>query len=482
MYIIDSFKTIIKLIKEKQLGTTFASRTLFIYSSIIYNSYGYIGNISNTDNYKNMITIELEQDEIDYYLQHICLFGLSLLNETFNSKEIYDHIVKSSDILLADEAYKTFKEKYLNELNQIEIDLNDYYYSRDLDNWHDSNEQIQLTNKQTKIDLEQDTLWEQIDLTKWTPINKNRIIGAKWEKVHSPIEKDIFLQIENNVIEEYSKIDLEKEHKFILENSLTLSEESKIFSEFWLDIQNNITIGGFYNYLVIYYLENNYLDTLTQIKLFHILNLGIFQLTILIWKIKFKIEDPSPLQVIRGSELSFDINYYYGESNTNDWLPYKNLYSNSNPSLSLSLSLDISSCPDYPSEIAGISSFASYILGMFLSGEFVNLNILVPRDEMTFISDMISESDTVGETINLIDWKIKKNSSKIIPNIPNIMNIPNIPNIPQSDTILNIKNWKDLAQMIGYSPVNAGISTIFSINSGYNLGVNLGKIIINHFI
>ena len=68
MYLIDSFKTILKLIKEKELITTFASRTLFIYSSIIYNSYGYIDNISNTDNYKNMITIELEQEEIDYYL------------------------------------------------------------------------------------------------------------------------------------------------------------------------------------------------------------------------------------------------------------------------------------------------------------------------------------------------------------------------------------------------------------------------------
>ena len=458
MYIIDSFKTVIKLIKEKQLITTFASRTLFIYSSIIYNSYGYIDNISNTDNYKNMITIKLEKEEIDYYLQHICLFGLSLLNETFNSKEVYDHIVKSSDILLPDDDYTTFKEKYLNELNQIELDLNDYYNSRDLDGWYDSNKQIQLINNESKIDLEQDTLWEQIDLSKWTPINKNNIIGTNWGKVHSPIEKDLLKQIEKNVIEEYSKIDLEEEHKFILENSLTLSGESKIFSEFWLDIENNITIGGFYNYLLIYYLENNYLDTLTQIKLFHMLNLGIFQSTILIWKIKYQMEDPSPLQVIRGSELSFDINYYYGESNTNDWLPYKNF------------NHGISSCPDFPSEIAGISSIGSFLLGMFLSDEFVNLNILVPKDEITFISDMMSESDTVNETINFIDWKIKKNSSKITPNIP------------QSDTILNIKNWKDLAQVIGYSPVNSGISTIFSINSGYNLGVNLGKIIINHFL
>ena len=183
-------------------------------------------------------------------------------------------------------------------------------------------------------------------------------------------------------------------------------------------------------------------------------------MTILIWKLKFKIEDPSPLQVIRGSELSFDINYYYGESDTDFWLPYKNF------------NHGISSCPDFPSDIAGISSFASFILGMFLSDEFVNLNILIPRDEIDFISDMISESDTntLNETINFVDLKIKKNYSNLTPNIP------------QSDTILNIKNWKDLAQMIGYSPVNSGISTIFSINSGYNLGVNFGKIIINRFL
>lgn len=467
MYIIDSFKTILKLIKEKELITTFASRTLFIYSSIIYNSCGYINNITNTDNYKNMLNLELEKEEIDYYLEHICLFGLSLLNETFNSKEVYDLIVKSSDILLADNAYTTFKEKYLNELNQIELDLHDYYYLRDLDNWRDSNEQIQLTNKKTKIDLEKKTLWEQIDLTKWTPINKHRIKGANWGKVHNPLEKDLILQInqiEKNVLEEYSNIDLEKEHKFILDNSLNLSEESKIFSEFWFGIQDNITIGGFYNYLLIYYLENNYLDTMTQIKLFHILNLGIFQLTILIWKLKFKIEDPSPLQIIRGSKLSLDINYYHGESNTNFWLPYKNFNSNYNSNSNS----NISSEPDYPSDIAGISSIASFILDMFLPQDFVNLNIIIPKDDITLISDMICTNSYTN--LNFIDWKIKKLSSKITSNCPT------------NDVNLNIKNWKDLAKIIGYSPINTGVSTIFSINSGYNLGVNLGKIIINHFL
>jgi hypothetical protein len=78
-----------------------------------------------------------------------------------------------------------------------------------------------------------------------------------------------------------------------------------------------------------------------------------------------------------------------------------------------------------------------------------------------------TNSDT---NLNFIDWKIKKLSSKITSNSPT------------NDIVLNIKNWKDLAKIIGYSPVNTGVSTIFSINSGYNLGVNLGKIIINHFL
>ena len=36
--------------------------------------------------------------------------------------------------------------------------------------------------------------------------------------------------------------------------------------------------------------------------------------------------------------------------------------------------------------------------------------------------------------------------------------------------------------MIEKSPVDAGISTKFSINIGQNLGVKLGKIIVNYFI
>jgi hypothetical protein len=203
--IYEYFITILKLIKEKNLLSIFGIRILFIYSSIIYNGYGYIDGIKNSDDYKCNINLNLEENEIDFYLQHICLLGLSLLNETFNSKELYDKIVKESDELLVNDNYNEFKEKYLNELNQIEVELNDYYYLRDKDGWHDSNEQIKIINLWNKINLDDDTLWEKVNLTKWTPIANQKMVGGNWGKLKGIIDKNIIDKIENLIKLEYNK-------------------------------------------------------------------------------------------------------------------------------------------------------------------------------------------------------------------------------------------------------------------------------------
>ncbi len=446
-------KALLKLIIEKELITTFSTRTLFIYSSILFNGYGYVANIINTDGYKNMININFEEEQdIEYYIQHISLFGLSLLNETFNSKEIYDVIVEQSDILLADSKYIEFKDKYSKEINQIEIDIHDYYYLRDGDGWHDSNEQVMLTNK-TGIKLNEETKWDQIDLYKWTGIQGQKIIGANWGKIPNLLHKDLVFKIEEYAKSEYSKIDLEQEHYNVLNNSLILTEQSKTNSEFWLNTSDTLTISGFYNYLLMCYLENNYLDLLSQIKLFHILNIALFETSILVYDLKYKIEDPRPIQIIRGANLSIEINYYFGPSDTNNWFPYKNLNSG------------LSECPDFPSIISALSSVGSFILSTFLTDELEKLEIKLSDRE--YFLDMILLNDV---PMDLKDIQIEKDSSILAPNSPN------------KDIKISIKNFDDLAKLIGVAGVSSGDSTSLSNQIGYNIGLAIGKLVLDFFI
>jgi hypothetical protein len=446
-------KALLKLIIEKELVNTFATRTLFIYSSILYNGYGYIGNISNTDGYKNMININFEEEQdIEYYIQHISLFGLSLLNETFNSKKIYDVIVEQSDILLEDYEYIEFKDKFSKEINQIELDINNYYYLRDGDGWHNSNEQVILKNKNT-IKLNGETKWDDIDLNKWTGVQGQKIIGANWGKIPNLLNKDLISKIEEYAESEYTKMDMEQEHYNVLNNSLILSQESKTNSEFWSNIDDTLTISGFYNYLLMCYLENNNLDLFTQIKLFHILNIGLFETSILVYNLKYKIEDPRPIQIIRGANLSLEINYYFGPSDTNNWFPYKNLNSG------------LSEFPNFPSITSALSSVGSFILSTFLTDPLEKLQIKLSDRE--YFLDMVVINDI---PMDLMDIMIEKDSSILSPNSPN------------KDIKISIKNFDDLAKLIGVSGVSSGDSTSFSNQIGYNLGLAIGKLTLDFFI
>ncbi len=449
-------KAILKLIIEKELVNTFSTRTLFIYSSILYNGYGYIGNISNTDGYKNMISIHFEEEQdIEYYIHHISLFGLSLLNTTYNSKEIYDVIVEQSDILLEDSKYTEFKDKYSKEINQIELDIHDYYYLRDEDGWHNSNEQIVqgLTNK-IPINLNGETKWDQIDLYKWTGIQGQKIIGKNWGKIPGLLNKDLIKKIEEYAESEYSSMDIEQEHYNVLNNSLILSEESKTNSEFWSNISDTLTISGFYNYLLMCYLENNYLDLLSQIKFFHILNIALFETTILVYNLKYKIEDPRPIQIIRGANLSIEINYYFGPSDTDNWFPYKNLNSG------------LSEFPNFPSITSALSSCGSFILSTFLTEPLEKLQIKLSDRE--YFLDMVVINDM---PMDLMDIMIEKHSSILSPI-----------NSPSKDIKISIKNFDDLAKLIGVSGVCSGDSTSFSNQIGFNLGLAIGKLTLDFFI
>jgi hypothetical protein len=457
MKITNYYKTILNLIIEKSLGPTFAARTLFIYSSILYNGYGYIETIKNTDNFNNVTKLELELEDKEkyYYISHIGLLGISLLNSTFNSKTLYEFIVEQSDILLGDKDYIAFKDKFSKEIVQIENELNQYYILREQDGWKDSNEQISLPNGKFEVIPNEEQDFSKIDIAKWCPLQGQKMLGAKWGHVKGLIPQKIFEQLENCVIIENSKIDFTKEYLDVLELSKNLTDEQKMLAEFWAGIGGSITPPGFFNYFLICYCENNKIDYYQQILFLHMLNCGLFQASIIIWSTKYKMLEARPIQVIRGLNMYEEIDYYFGESNTNLWLPYQEKRLITPP------------FPDCPSGHSTFSSTAATILTSLLGSNLEDLNIIMPGQELYKLSPIFPRDYDVN--CNLTNIKIPMNCSKIQQNIPT--------------TPINMifKNWEELAQSAGVSRLYGGIHHKSSNKIGLDLGKEIGKLIVEMF-
>ncbi len=455
MQLTEYYKIVLKLIIEKGLGPTFAARTLFIYSSILYNGYGYIEKIKNTDDFYHMLNLELEEKDKYYYIRHIALLGLSLLNGTFNSKILYEFIAEQGNILTYDDEYNEFKEKYNEELQQIENELYEYYNLRDKDGWKESNVQIELPNKDFVIKPNETQDFSQINLKKWSPIEGYKMLGAKWGDVKGLINKNLFESIENYIISEQSKIDFDKEYEEVLEISKNLSDENKIQAEFWAGIGGSITPPGFFNYFLLCYFENNLVCYHEQILFMHILNCGLFQASIIVWNAKYKIMEARPIQVIRGLDLNEEIDYYFGKTNTNLWFPYQENRLLTPP------------FPDCPSGHSTFSSVAASILSDLLCDNLEELNIMLQGKELSMLSPIFPVDYDL--TINICEIKIPKDCSKIEKNVP------------QREISLIFKTWDELAQSAGLSRIYGGIHHQSSNIIGLNIGKEIAKLIFDLF-
>ncbi len=455
MKITDYYKTVLNLIIEKGLGPTFAARTLFMYSSIIYNGYGYIENIKSSDNFKHMLNLELDDKEKIYYLKHICLLGLSLLNSTFNSKVLYEFITEESNILLGDDEYNEFKDKYNEEIVQIEHELNEYYNLRDQDGWKESNEQIELPNGKFEIKPNEEQDFTKIDITKWSPLSGYKMLGAKWGNVKGLICKKINEQIENYIINENSKIDFKKEYLEVMEFSKNLNDNQKMQAEFWAGIGGSVTPPGFFNFFLICYCENNKIDYHEQILFFHILNSGLFQTSIIVWSTKYKMLEARPIQVIRGLNLDENIKYYFGETNTNMWLPYQENRLLTPP------------FPDCPSGHSTFSSTAASILSVLIGNNIQELNISMPGQELNMLSPIFPKDYDIN--CNLANIIIPMDCSKIQKNVPS------------KPINITFKSWDELAESAGISRIYGGIHHQSSNQIGLNVGKEIGRIILEMF-
>ncbi len=435
-------RIVLYLIIEKKLYTTFATRTLFMYSSIIYNSLGYIMSIKSTDGFNPSFIFELEPENIIYYHIHIFILGLSLLNTTFNSKILFDSISSFAENILIDNKYVDFKDKYQEELSKIEKELYEYYNLRDEDGWKDSNEQILIPNYKFSLKINDEQDLSNINQNSWILMENQIMIGSGWKNINGLLNEKVTELINSFILNEYKNIDKVTETNRYLKSINDISEEKKVIINFFDELLSNLTASGVLNYFLISYYENNLVPQIDQIKFFHILNCGLFQSSIVIYNTKYTILDPCPIQFVR---QNFDKNFI--------------------PITSIS---EDSSCPSFISKDIGLISTGSNILKDIIGDNVQDLNIIMNSFELLEISSYFKQENP-SLKINL--------ASLIIP----ILNDQTKQIIGSNNIPLEISSWDDIIEYIWMIRYLGGVDSSYSNNYGVIIGKEIANLILEMF-
>jgi hypothetical protein len=450
-----NIKTILNAIIEKKLPPTFAARTLFIYNSTIIVGLGTITDVKFNDNYtyKNEYSKnKVDAQFIKNLLKYLSKLSFELLNRDIHSKNIELRIKELNNELEQKQNYKDFLLCNVNLLSLIYDDVSYYYNLRNKDGWKESNKIISLANEAIINVNKPINVNDLQQPEQWCPLKNQRMLGSKWGNVKPVFE---YNDISNKLLNEFKKIDIKTEAKTVLDVSLNLTPEEKAIAEFWAGIGGSVTPPGFFNLFLCGYFANNSKDNLTQLNYFYKLNSGLFEASIVCWNVKYECLQCRPIQSIRINYPNIPIDYYFGKSNTNLWIPYqeKRLYT-----------------PPFPDFISGHSTFSSsaaIILKNLLGNDLHKLNIILTKEEFMMLSPIFKNMEK--SKMKITEIVVPEKSSQIIPNTP------------KKPIILNFNTWTDMAKSAGISRIYGGIhypsSNKLALQTGKCIGKNIIKLI-----
>jgi len=456
----DYFRILFPFILEKRFAPPLVSRTQFIFSSIIYNGYSYVSNIKNTDGYIPSFKFTIECDEQFWYVNYLSVLSLKFLNSTYPSKILTEFIINKMSELDNIPMYLSFLVKYTEQLAIVEKELREYYDKRNLDGWVKANEQVVIPNSQYRIDPYNKINESLIVPNSWCQVAGNRQFAALFGEVVGLFPQQVVNKLKEDSYAYYKTLDLEKLMQEVLDVSLNLNEKEKMISEFWAGgmagTGDSVTPPAYFIYFYICYLDNHYLSLEKQFIYYHIISCGLFESAIITWSIKYKLLDPRPIQSIRLNNPDTPIDYYFGESNTNVWLPYQ---------------LGPSWTPSFPDFYSGHSCFsnvATTILSELLGSDIVLKDInLVPNELWWLTLNYPKTYDVPTKLTNII---LPKDSSLIIPNTP--------------ETPINIgpfTTWDELSENAAQSRIYGGIHHRASKEYGTIIGRQIAKLTLDYF-
>jgi hypothetical protein len=225
----EIFLAITKTFRDLQTPPTYASRLVFILSSVFYNSLGFISeNIRNTDTFSNkgIIFRGLNDEDSRKLVINLTLYSLESINKIYLGS---DATLKA----YIDNNYQIVSvNKELLDLAIKQIDL--YLGYRFNDGW---NEEWPLTNLpngniELIVDKVQDIInWPHPE--SYTPVQGARFkaLTGNWQNLIPPFNMDKNIIPNINSFHQYKNV--QAETILIFNKSQVLTDKDKIFAEFW---------------------------------------------------------------------------------------------------------------------------------------------------------------------------------------------------------------------------------------------------------
>ena len=451
-----NIKIILSAIIEKKIPVTFAARYLFIFNSTVSVGLGALINVELIDKYiyqhdckKYCTEMITDVHFVNNFIIYLSNLSMELLNHNIKSKLIKNYIELTNNKLKYNTEYNHFIDKNYNILKLIYEDVTYYYNSRNKDGWKKSNKQIHMDNSyyiNIHMPINQSLM---SNLEQWCPLKGQLMLGSRWGQVKGLFNTE---DINTYLLKKIKKINIKSEAKKVLDISLNLSTEQKAIAEFWAGIGGSVTPPGFFNMFLYGYFLSNPTDNLTQIEYFYKLNCGLFQASIVCWNIKYQCLQCRPIQSIRINYPNIPINYYFGKSVTNLWIPYQESKLYTPP------------FPDYISGHSTFSSTASTILKNLLGNDLFKLNIVLSKEDFIMLSPIFKNMKE--DFMNITQIIVPSKSSLIVPNTPN------------KPVKLNFTTWKSMAESAGISRIYGGIHYPSSNKVALKIGSYIGNKII----
>jgi hypothetical protein len=461
-YFSDFIFIILKIIIEQKLPPTFSSRLFYLFTSLIRVGLKVIdSHIKIYDNYKveTIIIKKYYKNKcfLNNYIVYLSVESIKIIQQMFPSSIVISDFL--SNIQIQNLNYCSLFNKFLleeNYINKINDELNKFYIYRSDDGWKKSNEQIELKNIY-KIDpkniIESDKLK---DKESYCLLVDQQLLGAKWGSVWGLMNDKKMNEIEYYLDKKYNKINFIKETREVLDISIKLTDKQKMTAEFWEGGKGTVTPPGYWIMFLYCYFKNNKKNNFIQADYFYKLSCALFQVSISVWKIKYKYLQCRPIQSIRLNFPDKNFNYYNGNCNGNLWLPYQRLASLTPPFC------------DYISGHSSFSSAGAYILNNLLGKDIDKLNIEITTDELIMLSPIFINYQF--KVFNLNKITINKDCSLIKDNVP------------ESKITLNFNNWDFMAEDAGISRIYGGIHIQSSNLCGLYTGKYISKYILKKIL
>lgn len=453
---------LLETISKLTIPPTWIARVLFIFNSNICYGMSFISDIKFIDHHfinddNSLFKIKCScNNTINNFIINFAILSLKLLNSDLKSTYLEQYISNELETKINNwHKYQLFLKDNIYMIDELHKKITTYYNSRNNDGWKESNNPVVLPNGDyrinPKIPLDKQKI---IDYKAWCPLEGQKMIGSSWGKIKGLINQEDFDEIESELLDLYKNIDIEKEAFEVFNKSLNLNETEKCIAEFWAGIGGSVTPPGFWNMFMLCCLtKKKYKNYLLELKYFYELNCGLFQISIIIWNIKYKCVQARPIQTIRYLFSNEEFNYYFGHGMGNLWLPYQESRLWTPPFC------------DFLSGHSGFSSVGSYFMSKFFGDNIKKLKSSINSDELKLLSPLFKNDDASSYDLSMIHIK------------PNSSNIEN--NTPIQEIILKFDTWEDMAQSAGISRIYGGIhyysSNFISLDTGKKVALLINK-------